>query len=456
MFPVLSEGVAVRDRDCSFSQPLDRVAITAENEAYELSKSLTDLLCTADGVHDVNYFRSEFGDDTESVIQQLVSAGIVTLRRSSQTNSAHLRQFLRVSELVASCRSAIWHLTRRCNQHCGHCYYLYQKEENNDFSPDEIFAIVENLAGIGTEHVTLTGGEVLSSPKSLFLAMEALTAACIPFSVNTNATYRLGPFIERFLESPYARMVQTSIDGHSDTHDAGRGLRGSFGRTMSNIQLMSDAGIFVRVVSMVDPTWQSPSVAIDLARQLSAAGVRDWLIELPSTTGRCREEPPPRASGELLEFARGLLSFFEEGNHGFYRASFNQVFDWPTATPVQKTLSDPSCYHDLGLLSFGPEGLSFCSMFREQFGPEWKDFHNPAKPMKAAWNSIASARVNHTIGSNPACRACDMFQWCQGGCPGMYNGTDNFSGCDPHSRTLAHLKRSLSLGRGEHAQAVLG
>ena len=65
------------------------------------------------------------------------------------------------------------------------------------------------------------------------------------------------------------------------------------------------------------------------------------------------------------------------------------------------------------------------------------------KDVKKVWNLIAKNRINHKIGDNQFCRNCDLFKYCQGGCPGQYDNPSEFQGCDRQSRFLSSIKRDL-------------
>lgn len=443
MYPYLNEGVVVRHRTCAFAQPSDHLAITRANEAFHLSDFLTSAIGEMDGTNSLSSLSLRYGLDLPRIVEDLVSAGILALSTEARKNSYHPQQYRRIDGLVAACRTAIWHSTRRCNLACQHCYYLYQKEEKLDFSAEEIESIVNNLASLGVEYVTLTGGELLANRETLCRATALLNELCIPFSVNTNGTLAPRELLSIFASSAYSRMIQTSIDGPEAIHDSMRGRKGSFAKTLATIRTLSEAGIFVRVVSMLTSDWMKPETILATAKTLSNAGVRDWLVEVPSSTGRWQKKVSQDQEDALYIVAVTLAGYCQQGEHQFRRVALNQVYEWPHEATRNKVLSDPACFHDLGLLSFGPEGISFCTLFRDQFGTEWKDMQSATKPMLGVWNKIAAQRVDHPLSANPSCRDCELFDWCQGGCPGHYSDPAAFNGCDFHSRLLALVRRRM-------------
>ena len=54
-----------------------------------------------------------------------------------------------------------WNLTRRCNLRCPHCYLDAGKAAERELTTEECLAVLDDLAGLGTEMLILTGGEPL-------------------------------------------------------------------------------------------------------------------------------------------------------------------------------------------------------------------------------------------------------------------------------------------------------
>ena len=170
---------------------------------------------------------------------------------------------------------------------------------------------------------------MLANEINLYEAIEQLTGRCLPFSINTNATRRIAGLAEKLRSSPYARMVQSSVDGPAQIHDRMRGKSGSHDKTLANLSHLSSQGIFVRVVSMLTDDWMEPQAVIEVAQRLSEAGVRDWLLELPNTTGRWRGGVDMKLNEQLCRVAAALYHYLARHDHGFRRAGLNQVFEWP-------------------------------------------------------------------------------------------------------------------------------
>ena len=451
-YPRLKDGAILRARpDCPYPAEAAHVAVSPEGLVYLLTPEEYQLFAACDGTTPTEEM-PELGVKVEADPDCL---NFLELQDSPRAISQ--KQKVETLGLLTPCRNAIWHATRACNMACAHCYYLYEKNGRRDFDSKEKYSIATNLSRIGVETVRISGGEATLDADRFAILIEALTQECLPTIVNTNGWRHPERIIAAFNHNPFMRAVQVSLDGPKTAHEAIRGSA-SFNEIKANIIRFRSEGIHVRVISMLFDAWWQRHRIQEMCRHIAEMGVMDWAVEIPSMTGLWTKDLT-LAQEQILVAANAFREFLESGAHQLTTFSLNQVFDWPPEenSPRSKTLADPICSHDLGLLSFGPEGIAFCTLFREQFGPNWKDIGNAqANDLKQVWNHIAAHRIGRTIGQNPACASCDMFPSCQGGCPGQYEDPLHLSGCDHHSRNLALVKQRLEkeaekAGGGKHA-----
>jgi radical SAM protein with 4Fe4S-binding SPASM domain len=444
-YPRLKPGAVLRARpNCEFPADVAYVAICPRGETYLLSADEYNMLFRCDGLTPLGQIAG-----LEEMIREDASLlDILSLEGAPMESSiAQKRETL---DLVTPCRQAIWHLTRRCNMSCSHCYYLYEDPSvvKNDFSLEEISRIAAHLAELGVEVVRLSGGEAALDGKRFEFAISALKDNCLPTVVNTNGWKHQERIVAAASGNPYLRAAQVSLDGPKFAHNDLR-ESDSFDVIKSNIKRYVDHGIHVRLISMLTGRWMGREAIWEMCSHVADMGVTDWVIEVPSVTGLYTIGSTGE-TGKILGAALAFYDFLETQSHRVVSFSFTQVFDWPDHDGfVEKTLDNPICSHDLGLLSFGPEGISYCTLFREQFGAQWKDIGNmEALQYKELWNRIAQQRVSRKIRDNPTCANCEIFHICQGGCPGQYSDAANFTGCDFHSRNLAMVKKQFFDQRG--------
>lgn len=441
MYPKILNGVILRARNgCVHSSVVDCVAVSPFGETYTLSSREFKMLSMCDGTRmldDISGLDKFIKDIPEC-------SKIISL--NTNKGSINPNQIIQTAGLVLPCRQAVWHLTRNCNMKCSHCYYLFDNDNGKwTFSDREIYEISSCLSDIGIECVRISGGEVSLNSHEFELAVDLLTHKyCIPIIVNTNGWQQQDFIIKTLKDNPFVRAVQISLDGTKISHDKMRGVQ-SYDVIISNIKKYLENGIHVRIMSMLTDDWVSDYEINKMFDTLTSLGVRDWVVEVPSLTGRRTTDITEKMILSLSLAAQKMYECLERKDHSFSHFSMTQVFDWPLSDIHEdKTLNDPICSHDLGLLSFGPEGVSYCTLFRNQFGKKFANLGQlDSNNFRDIWNIIANVRISHIISDNASCKNCELFSICQGGCPGQYTDSVRFCGCDHHSRKLALVKHKF-------------
>ena len=124
-------------------------------------------------------------------------------------------------------------VTSRCNLRCSHCFYWRELNTASDteLSIDEIRKIAQSF--MHPVSLSLTGGEPFLR-KDLKEIIEAFQAGCgtreVGIATNGTLTENIVETIRSVLEDGNlsSLSVQVSLDGLEGTHDAIRGVKGSF------------------------------------------------------------------------------------------------------------------------------------------------------------------------------------------------------------------------------------
>lgn len=140
--------------------------------------------------------------------------------------------------------NTVWfHVTRRCNLSCVHCYAGGSRPLNDELSIGEINAALASIAAVGPYLVYITGGEPLMRPDLWQIEPGSLRLRLI-----TNGTLvdeENVPHIARLFKE-----VQVSIDGPDrETHQAMRPQPGSFDAALRAIRLLSQVKFERRIIS---------------------------------------------------------------------------------------------------------------------------------------------------------------------------------------------------------------
>lgn len=154
----------------------------------------------------------------------------------------HARITLRNLRRDASPPFLVLFVNSICNMRCEHCFYWRSLNQRDDLTFDEIAALSDSLGRV--ENLNLSGGEP-------FLRKE-FAEICLRFVrrngtrqiyVPTNGyfTDRTTAAISRILEDRSLELfvVELSLDGTAEFHDAFRGARNSFERAMETYDALA-------------------------------------------------------------------------------------------------------------------------------------------------------------------------------------------------------------------------
>ncbi|WP_158585642.1 radical SAM protein [Pseudooceanicola sediminis] len=160
-------------------------------------------------------------------------------------------------------KSIAVYLTGACNLRCKHCSVgLDQYRPRETLDDAQIMHVIEKAADRGVEYVTLLGGEPTYTRHDLAAFTRRASEVGVKLSINTNLFFpeKLLPLID----DPGLGNIVVSLDGAGpETHDAMRG-KGSFARTIRNLELIIAARDRIR-----------PELTIDLTFVLTALNQTD-------------------------------------------------------------------------------------------------------------------------------------------------------------------------------------
>lgn len=182
---------------------------------------------------------------------------------------------------------AVWEITLRCDLACHHCGSRAGRARAGELTTAEALDVVRQMAELGVKEVTLIGGEAYLRDDWTEIA-RAVRAHGMECSVTTGG---------RGLTLDHARAaadagiqaVSVSIDGLRETHDAMRGLRGSFDAAIAAMRNVRDAGM--RVLSNTHFNRTNLGEIEAILELLAAERVSMWLFQLTVAMGRAADRP---------------------------------------------------------------------------------------------------------------------------------------------------------------------
>lgn len=139
----------------------------------------------------------------------------------------------------------VWNCTRRCNLACRHCYSDSTAKRYDELSTEEAMAFLDDIASFGSPALLLSGGEPFMRPDLLEVMTEARDRG-LAVTISSNGTL-VDAERARAVAEAGVRYVGISIDGRPLQHDAFRGRRGAYLRSMRGIAALKEEGVRVGV-----------------------------------------------------------------------------------------------------------------------------------------------------------------------------------------------------------------
>ncbi|WP_350332927.1 heme d1 biosynthesis radical SAM protein NirJ [Coralliovum pocilloporae] len=138
----------------------------------------------------------------------------------------------------------IWNLIRRCNLKCKHCYTTSGDVDfPGELSTEQALNVIDDLKAFRVPVIIFSGGEPLMRPDMLELSAHAKNLRFYT-ALSTNGTLIDGAMADRIAEVGYD-YVGISLDGIGAVHDAFRGVRGAFDKSLEAVRHLRDRSVKV-------------------------------------------------------------------------------------------------------------------------------------------------------------------------------------------------------------------
>ena len=181
-------------------------------------------------------------------------------------------------------RFCVWELSLACNLRCLHCGSYAGACRDDELSYQECLGVVDELASLGCEKITLGGGEPTLHPQWHELG-KRLTDRGVRVNMISNGWRWEAEHLDR---ARYAGLtnVAFSLDGFETAHDTIR-RKDSYRRVVEAIDLCVSGGMPTSVVSHVNQyNYKDLRAFRDM---LAERGVGSWQIQLGSPSGTMSE-----------------------------------------------------------------------------------------------------------------------------------------------------------------------
>lgn len=207
-----------------------------------------------------------------------------------------------MSELAPYTRTthAVWEITLKCNLACSHCGSRAGDARAQELDTTEALDLVRQLQEAGIREISLIGGEAYLRPDWLQIAAEIARRGM--FCTMVTGGLGISAHLARRMAEAGIASVSLSIDGLQATHDALRGVPGSWRAAFAALGHLREAGIQVSVNTQINRRSLPELAALyDLLRE---TGIHSWQVQLTVPMGRAADQ------SEILLQPYELLDLF--------------------------------------------------------------------------------------------------------------------------------------------------
>ncbi len=179
------------------------------------------------------------------------------------------------SDILSAPFDMSFHLTHACNLRCSHCYIRAGSPSDNELSPGEMNEVLDKLIKMKIFRIQLTGGEPMLREDFFDIIKRLHQKMWVVLS--TNGTLINDENIKELTR--YIKEIVVSIDGATArSHDAFRGVKGSFDKAVSAVCHFNNNGNKISKIT-INSALTTQNIGetertIDLANSLNANAIR--------------------------------------------------------------------------------------------------------------------------------------------------------------------------------------
>ena len=211
-------------------------------------------------------------------------------------------------------------VTNRCNIRCIYCYAEYYDRNSEEIPKERIFALIDELAGMGTRYISINGGEALLR-KDLGEIVDKIRTKGLLCHLSTN-----GLLIQDNL--PVVRKIDSlavSLDGVGGHNDLNRG-KGTYRKILKNLECLKREKIRFHLHTVLtknnrDAVPELLSIARNFGTRVQFSLLRE-------------EDSPGKGIGipnaQMKQLISSIIALKKRGEPVFFsRESYENYLRWP-------------------------------------------------------------------------------------------------------------------------------
>lgn len=342
---------------------------------------------------------------------------------------------------------AKWAITGRCNFKCKHCFLSAPDAKFGEISTADCKRIIREMAEIGIQGVSLTGGEALIREDFMELVDELVKYGIDVMDIASNGLLVNNRLLDQLDDRGLKPHFFMSYDGVG-WHDWLRGIDGAEKMLMEKFELLAKRGF--RTGSAFTMHQRNKGVLRESINRLASVGAEVAIINRMLNFGEWQKygQDFNITHREVFEtYLDYLPHFYEDGmplkihlnrminlNKGSYNYSFSAI---KSGSDCAKAKVCSAIYRTVFINGDGKVApcISIAGIDGQQ-----KNFAdlNEMSLHRAVEDSVFSRCAKQTVADyearNPECAACEYKKYCQGGCraQALEFDEDEFMAVDKH------------------------
>jgi radical SAM protein with 4Fe4S-binding SPASM domain len=379
-------------------------------------------------------------------------ASVIAKRRLALYGTAPagspLRDEARPIDRVTRPFYAVWEVTLRCDLSCRHCSSRAGRARDDELTTREALDLVGALADLGVEEVTLIGGEAYLRDDWLEI-IRAIRGRGMRCTLVTGgrgfSRARAHAAKDAGLQS-----VSVSVDGLEASHDALRGLRGSFDGALAAIDAVR--GVGMQVTANTQIARRNVRDVPELFARLLEARIAAWQPQITVPMGRAADEADiviePFQMLEVMPMLARLKSLADAAGVVFWPGN-NVGYFGPHEAHLRDSM--PGCQRGscgAGRVSIGVESNGNVKGCPSLPSREYVGGNVRSAPLEAIWErapAVGFMRERSVADLWGRCSTCYYAEDCLGGCSWTAHSATGRPGNNPycHHRALTLLRQGL-------------
>jgi radical SAM protein with 4Fe4S-binding SPASM domain len=314
-------------------------------------------------------------------------------------------------------RNCVWELTLACNCNCTHCGSNAGHVRPGELDLKEALALVAELAELGCECVTLSGGEPLMRGDWPKLA-SAIRSRGMQVELITNGLLVVEQ-ADAIRDAGFS-SVTFSVDGPRDVHDRLRGVPGSLEAIWAGAQALRSRNVMIGAVTQINRL--NREYLSDIRDLLLLHDFGGWQLQLTMPHGRARKDTEHlclRADEliglekEIIELRSTTSLLMQVGDNIGYMSR-----DEPRLRSHPGHLSQfwTGCTAGLSVVGIASDGtVRGCLSLPQSFN----EGNLRERSLKEIWHDPHAFAYNREFHENQLkgnCSGCAFGRICRGGC----------------------------------------